>query len=241
VRVVGIARVRNEQDLILYVVTHMLRECDAVIVADNNSTDGTKRYLEILASQTDCLTILDEPSFAFNQTITMNWLAEMAEADWVVPFDADEWWDSPTGRLRDVLPLVDGYQTLTTTWDMIPQPSDTGRIPFERIVWTRPGSLWAGHPKVAFMPGQGRRLQEGNHGLVGMPNAPVGPLRIRHYPFRTKEQAIAKLRHGRNAIIATGSDASIGSHWREWGSMTDEQFDVWWAEWTKPEGLVQWT
>lgn len=238
--IVGIARVRNEQDVIVQVVGHMLDECDAVIVADNNSTDGTYEALRMWSIREDRLTLVREPSFGFNQTETMNSLANMVPADWVIPFDADEWWEAD-GGIRVALEGVFGFQTATTTVDMVPQPGDEPGSPFDSIVHYRPGSLWSGHPKVAFRPGEGRRLQEGNHGLVAMPSAPVGPLRIRHYPFRTKEQAKAKLRHGREAIIATGSDSSIGSHWREWGAMTDEEFDRWWERWTDPEGLVRWT
>jgi len=238
--VVGIARVRNEQDVILSVVDHMLDECDTVIVADNNSTDTTLEILFKLQAWESRLILVNEPSFGFNQTETMNWLANMVPADWIVPFDADEWWDAPGGISEALMALPsDVVATMAQMHDMVPQPGDPDGDPFLSITMTRPGSLWAGIGKVAFRPGQGRVLDRGNHRLVDTGAVP-GPLRIRHYPFRTKEQARAKLQHGSKSVAAHESDPTIGWHWRKWGSLSDVEFDDWWAEWTKPEGLVRW-
>jgi glycosyltransferase involved in cell wall biosynthesis len=208
--VVAVSMVRNEEDVIGHVVRHMLAECDRVIVADNRSTDGT--LAELANIETGDLTVVDEPRFAFCQTDTMNRLAAMApDADWIVPFDADEWWDSAEGRIADVLMGLDADATMTRTWDMVPQPDDPDDPnPFSRITRYRPGSLWAQprHGKVAFRPGPGRHIQQGNHGLAGEVQPPVGPLRLRHIPFRSFEQAKAKVRHGRDVLLAAGMPPS---------------------------------
>lgn len=238
--VVAVSMFHNEEDLAEYVVRHMLAECDRVIVADNRSTDRTRTILEGIGDPR--LTVVDEPNFAYRQAETMMRLVGMAEADWIVPFDADEWWDSAEGRIADVLARLPDEVTAAQTWDMIPQPSDdSDPDPFRRIVWMRPGSLWSQDitRKIAFRPGPGRVLMQGNHGLVGEPFPPVGPLRIRHYPFRSFEQAAAKLRHGRAAVEA-GAPVGSGTHWREWGSYDDADLRAWWKRWTDPQGLERW-
>jgi len=90
--VVGISMFRNEADVARYVVRHMLDECDRVIVADNCSTDETR---DVLAGIADShFTLTDEPRFEYRQADTMMRLVGMApEATWIVPFDADEWWE----------------------------------------------------------------------------------------------------------------------------------------------------
>lgn len=240
--VVGISMMRNEEDVAGYVVRHMLAECDRVIVADNRSTDGT---LAALASIGDsALMVVDEPQFAYHQADTMNRLAEMAHgADWIVPFDADEWWDSADGRIADVLMPMIADATTTQTWDMVPQPDDPpDPDPFARITRYRHGSLWSRptYGKVAFRPAPGRRLTMGNHSIAGEVQPPVGPLRLRHYPFRSFDQARAKLRHGREALRAAGSRPAEGFHWQQWGLYGDDRLRRWWAEWTNPEGLATW-
>ena len=245
--VIGISMCRNEIDVAPYVVRNMLVECDALIIADNGSTDGTRELLEALAGPD--LILVDEPRFGYRQAETMNRLAGVAMemgAEWCVPFDFDEWWDSADGRIADVLAtLPAGLEaTGTRTWDMVPQPSDEpGPNPFRRIVMTRPGSLWARPEsrKCAYRPGPGRVLCQGNHGLEGRPLPDFGPLRVRHFPFRSFEQAKAKLRHGRLAAEASGLGPGYGAHWLEWGAYPDEELGEWWRQWTDSAGLVQWT
>jgi hypothetical protein len=247
--VAAVSMFRNEEDVADHVVRHMLAECDLVVIADNNSTDRTRAILDAIDDPR--LFIYDEPSFAYDQAGTMNRMAAAAVgagADWVVPFDFDEWWYSDEGRIADVLRALPGdvEVTATRTWDMIPQRCDgNDPNPFARIVSTRPGSLWSqpGTRKIAFRPGPGRVLLQGNHGLVGREPTmiSVGPLRVRHYPFRTYRQAKAKVRHGRAAILAAQLPATSGTHWQEWGAYTDADLWAWWRKWTDPAGLERWT
>jgi GT2 family glycosyltransferase len=242
--VAAVSMFRNEEDVAEQVIRHMLAECDLVVVADNNSTDRSRELLEAIGDPR--LFIYDEPSFAYRQSETMNRMAAAAVgagADWIVPFDFDEWWYSEEGRIGDVLLGLppDVVLTMTEGCDMIPQPSDPGDSdPFRRITWTRPGSLWSlpDTRKVAYRPGADRVLMQGNHGLLGHPRPEPGPLRIRHYPFRTYDQAAAKLRHGRAAVLAANAPANSGGHWQKWGGYSDDELRSWWAEWTNPEGLV---
>lgn len=238
-KIAAVSMFHDEEDVAEYVVRHMLDECDQVIVADNNSTDRSRVILEAIHNPR--LTIVEEPRFAYGQPETMMRLVGMTNADWIIPFDFDEWWDAE-GTIWEALESLDVEATGTTTWDMIPQDSDgTNRNPFRRIVHTRPGSLWSHpiHHKIAFRPASGRVLMPGNHGLEGRPLAPTGPLRIRHYPFRSFEQAKAKLRHGRAVNLAAGV-TGLGEHWSEWGDYPDDALMEWWSLWTMSEGLEVW-
>lgn len=236
--VVGIAMMRNEADVAAPVVRHMLAEVDRIIVADNNSTDGTWGLLEGIADPR--LTIVDEPRVAFYQPDTMMRLVAMApEADWIVPFDADEWWYATDGRrIADALSWGNGTVVTVPSWEMVPQPSDDSAEPdpFKRIVWRRQE---ANTQKVAFRPGPGRTLGMGNHWLVDSMQTTAGrPLGIRHYPYRTLEQTRRKVQDGKAALEATDYIPGIGQHWRRLGALGDPQLRAWLAEWSAPVGLV---
>jgi glycosyltransferase involved in cell wall biosynthesis len=129
VSVAAIAMVRDEADIVGSTVAHMLTQVDHVIVADNGSVDGTR---DILASLD--VELVDDPERGYYQSRKMTALAAQARAaghDWVVPFDADEVWYSPFGRIADVLDGI-GVQWLAapaSLYDHVPAGWSPGRSP----------------------------------------------------------------------------------------------------------------
>jgi Glycosyl transferase family 2 len=105
VKVTGISMVRNEADVVELSILHHLRiGCDDVLVVDNGSTDGTVAILRELSRIYPVLWTKDEGPY--RQSEVMTGLARDAArggADWVVPFDADEFWWVRGGCLRDSL------------------------------------------------------------------------------------------------------------------------------------------
>ena len=241
--VIGVGMAWNEQDTIDAVVRHMLDECDEVIVADNASTDNTRAILEAINDPR--LHIEDEPSFGYEQQRTTNRLADRAReefrATWVIPFDMDEWWYSPAWPMRDLLPAIDAYQLRAGEYVYVPQPDKDDPNepnPFKRCGWRRDlVPDW----KLAFRPANGRVLGFGAHFLNDSPaweQIATHTLYVRHLPYRSLEQAKAKLRHGKAALEATGASPLVGWHWREYGAWDDEQLESWWTNWTAPTGLT---
>jgi hypothetical protein len=85
-------------------------------------------------------------------------------------------------------------------------------------------------PKVAVRALPGLQIHQGNHGasLNGLhfparEIVPGFPLMIRHYSNRTVDQFIGKVRNGAAAYAASTLPESMGTHWREFGRMTDGQ------------------
>lgn len=213
----GISMVRDEADVVEGTIRHMAAEVDHLIVADNRSADGTRSILDQLASELP-LTVVDDPDPAHYQGRKMSALAERAGdagADWVVPFDADELWYSPLGRIADVLALAVGNLasgSLFNHWSTAVDPA--GVDPFRTMGWRdqNPSRL----PKVAFRWRRGATLHEGNHGvdLPGHPHPAVVVLEIRHFPYRTPEQFARKAQQGAAALAATTLPTGVGAHWR---------------------------
>jgi hypothetical protein len=232
--IVGITMLWNDEDIAECNVRHMLAECDAVIATDNNSTDHTR---EILSGINDPrLYVRGEPDFAYCQPRVYNamsdWAREELKADWIVPFDSDEWWYSTTGAIRDALsPDVPGYWVNAYTFRPHLSDDPAEPNPFCRCRWRSPDQTLF---KVAHQARLGRAFN-GAHGTSDSDTYPVSQtLFIRHLPYRSLEQAKRKLRHGKLALEAGLLPECIGSHWRIWGAMSDDAFEAWWRGWTDP-------
>lgn len=234
----GVSMMRDEADIAGWVASHMASECDFVLVADHRSVDGTRAILEEIPG----VEVRRAGEATYDQAgIMMRLVAEAAErgADWVIPFDADEWWYAERGTMRDALAGIDGFQTRAVTYELVPQPDDpTDGNPFLRVRRFRPWDpTMPENRKIAFRPARDRRLLQGNHGLLDHPIAPEGPLRVRHLPYRDYAQATAKLRRGKKILETSGLPEGWGWHWRRWGSYSDEELRSWWHNWTNPVGL----
>lgn len=225
---VAVSMVKNEADVIAATVGHMLTQVDAVIVADNGSTDDTRAILDALP-----ITVMDDTDPAHYQGRKMTALAHLARteygADWVIPFDADEWWYSPFGTIAGVCAEVTGefgmltaalFDHVAAGGDDQAQPDPTRRIGWRRL---EPAPLH----KVAVAAAATLRIHDGNHSAdytrAFQPRILPGQLIVRHFPYRSPEQFIRKVRTGAAALAATDLPESVGKHWRDYGRLTDEQ------------------
>lgn len=233
-KVVGVTMVRDEADVVAHTVESMLGQVDAVVVADNLSRDGTSDVLRDLHRRhADRMTIALDPEPAYLQSEKMSRLAQLARgahrADWIVPFDADEVWYSPFGRIADVLADVpEAYFVVPAQlFDHVATGLDADvDDPIERIQWRRPAP--APLPKVAARWRDDLVIHQGNHGahyhaFVPGPFDPI--LVVRHFPYRSVEQFLRKVRNGAAAYRAAGDrqPEHAGAHWRQWGKLLEER------------------
>lgn len=248
----AVAMVRDEADMIETVVRHLLAQGVArVVVADNLSTDGTHEILQRLAL-THPVTVLVDRVVEYYQAEKMTILARgaaRAGAEWVIPFDADEIWLSPTGTLADWLAQCDAAVVQAPMFNHVPTPGDDADEPdpARRLRWrkTEANRLH----KVAFRAHRRARLAYGNHGVARAGRRTSG-LEVRHFPYRSEEQFVRKLRQGSDALFASDLSDQVGKHWRGLGSRDDDALRQAWRtlvetqnlpfEWWVPsEGLVE--
>lgn len=222
--VVGISMAHNNADIVRFTTEHMLTQVDHIIVLDNFSSDGAREILEELP-----VTVIDDDEPGYFQSRKMTWLANYARthfgAEWVVPFDSDEIWYSPFGTIKNVLSDIhpqwlvataDLYDHVTSTED---NPSELD--PVKRIGWRR--SYKGILPKVACRWRKDLVIGQGNHNAVyqGGATHQDGLLVVRHYPYRSTEQYIRKVRDGVAAYAATDLPESSGAHWKDYGRLLD--------------------
>jgi hypothetical protein len=247
---VGIAR--DEVDIIETVVTNLLDQgVERVVVADNLSQDGTREILEELSAHNP-VTVLTDRLEAHYQAQKMTLLARAAAragADWIVPFDADELWLAPGSTVTEWLANCQVQVLQIPVFNHVPTAGDdlSEADPVRRLSWRKanPNSLH----KVAFKARRRFRLVDGNHGITQRGRRGRG-LEIRHYPYRSEEQFVRKLRQGRAALAATDLSDEVGKHWRGLGSGDEKSIREAWrrflethnlpSEWWVPkDGLVE--
>jgi hypothetical protein len=206
-------------------------QVDSVVVADNLSQDGTYDWLQTEAAREygDRLLVTADHERGYFQSQKMSRLAAYAArhlgAEWVVPFDADEWWYSPFGRIADVLSEHPGAVATAEIYDHRATGADPDEPnPIKRMGWRTIDPLPL--HKIACRPLLPVTITQGNHGAHYPTQEPLtGQLVIRHYPLRSVAGMIRKARTGAAAYAATDLPIEVGQHWRGWGQLSDEQLD----------------
>ncbi len=224
----AIARVKDEADIICETVRQMAHHVDRQLIADNGSTDGTRELLEELAKELDLIVVADY-DVGYYQERKMSALAEIVRrkgARWIVPYDADEVWRT-TGRISALLDSLDPNVLCVEAQllDHVATGQDPEGPPVERMGWRRTQA--APLRKVAVRAIRGLVIHQGNHsasfpGVIHPPTV-TNALEVRHFPYRSVEQFVRKVRNGAAAYAATDLPEGVGSHWRGYGRILDER------------------
>jgi hypothetical protein len=234
-RVIGIAMMKNEEDVADHVVRHMLaHDLDLVVVADNMSTDDTREILSAIERDDRRLVVVDDKDPAYHQSEKMTALAERwAEpGDWVVPFDADELWEMDNGRtLAGGLRLHNADIAVGYPWVHVPRWDDPmSDCPFQSMpnrVTSR--EVW---PKAALRWAAGTVIEQGNHWTKSRMS---GILDIRHFQYRSYDHLSSKVRNGAKALELANLPANSGTHWRHLSSIGEVGLATWWNDYvTQP-------
>lgn len=237
--IIGVTMVHNEADIIGYTIRHLLYDehVDHVIAADNLCTDDTRLILESFPSSR--VTVLTDRDPCYNQDRKMSALAEMAVecgAEWVLPFDADEYWYAPQG-IAAALRSCKADVVEARGWDHIPTANDKDSLsPFEAMPYRlrEPQKL----PKVAFRADSDIYIHHGNHNVNRTGERATDVLFYRHYQWRSLEQATHKIRHGNQGLEIAGLHWNYGTHWRTLATLDDTQLRGWWDDLRATPDLV---
>jgi hypothetical protein len=236
-KIYGVSMVRDEADIVAVTVRHHLAlGLDKVIVIDNGSRDRTPAVLEGLRR---------EPRFSWRRIETdghrqaelFTALAREAHADgadWLMPFDADEFWDAGGECLRDVLAdsaagvlrtrhvnfvqardCGEASARSLATMDHRARPHGRGHALNQELVESGETAWVAAHsyPKAVTRLCAGTSIAMGNHSALTTAGAThaTSVLRVLHAPLRSRDSLRHKAENGRR-VSRVYSDPEIGWH-----------------------------
>lgn len=217
VNVAAVATVKNEADIVGATLAHLYSQGVARIYIADASTDGTR---DVLA---------EHPVRVFNDTEDCHrqpwWIARLAGiafedgADWVIPFDADEFW-CPTSRdvhLYDVFANVD--DTVGKLYARM----------FHHYSWDEKETKPKPFPKVAFRAFPDVKVSNGNHEADVPGAAAHGLLEVRELQYRSEDHFVRKVRE-RNATLDPSLPEGEGGHHNRFAGLTDTELRQWWRE-----------
>lgn len=216
--IVALCMARNEAPIIGKVIDHLYANgVDEIIVEDGYSTDDTVDVCVDHGAH-----VLHAKDRAYRQAERMTDLAKFAAlpGDWVLPFDADEfWYATEGGTIREALNRTHASKLY-------------GRMFLHRDMEHRrrdPKPL----PKVAFRYQPGVTLAGGNHDC-SLPGGQWGVLDLREWQYRSFEHLLEKVDKTRELHANTPDlPAGFGSHMTRLAAMTDTELA---AEWEAMQG-----
>ena len=235
VTVAGLARVKNEADVIEVFVRHHTALLDHLVIVDNASADGTRDILDALVEEGLPVTVLDDATFVYRQSEIMTFLTRAAFVELgcerLFLLDADEFLIADAGCPLDRGALDAALECLarethgTVPWmTYVPTPADDPEQtePLSRIVHRRVRESVV-HRKLAvsasFLRDPDAVVEQGNHAVSGRPPAAMAAalpgVALAHFPARSREQLTSKVLVGWNAYLAMGyGDSDLAKQWR---------------------------
>jgi Glycosyl transferase family 2 len=180
--IAGICHVKDEIDIVELVVRHTLAEgLDRLFFTDHMSTDGTWELLQEMAL-TMPIDLGRNEDPVFHQAAQMNMLAEIAMgagADWIVPFDADEFFYANNETVAEALNRMPAecLKLYCHSWRYL---DFNRRDPVHQ------------RAKVIFRALPGACLVAGNHDVTLLGGV-WDIVNVAHLQYRSREQFIAKI------------------------------------------------
>lgn len=218
--IAGVSTVRNEVDIIGDTLRHLFLEgVDRIYIADGRSDDGTReRYKAVDHEFPDRLVVFDDDKPYHYQPFWVDKLAGIAASDgaeWIVPFDADEFWYATDRRsLSEALHEVPAVSKLWVTM-------------YQHHGWDYREILPKPLPKVAYRWEPEARISNGNHDVTVSGATLGGVLELREIQYRSFEHFCRKIIE-RNTTINPTLGPDQGAHHKRLAGLPESELrSVW--------------
>jgi glycosyl transferase family 2 len=218
--------IRDEEDIIKENLDyHLAAGVDFVMIADHQCCDRTMDIVRDYERQ-GYASVQSQPEPGYYQG---RWLTQMAKeaferhaADWIIPGDADEfWWVENGGTLKQALePVPASVPALgAARHNFVARSGQNGAGFLASMTFREVSSLnalGARLPgKVCFRARRDLIVRQGSHALIVngevVKPATTANLTILHFPIRTKEQFVARVKVHGEAYRQTDLPPDIGA------------------------------
>lgn len=227
--VAAIATIFNEADIIGTNLRHLAAEgVDLVLLALGPSTDDTNAIVyethlggSLEALETTVMWVQDNDPI-HHQPQWINFLAAQAVelgAEWIIPFDADEF-----------VYATHGHSTVAEALDDVPAWAHAVMMPQYRHVSWNVRQDWRTLPKIAMRSSvirNGARITNGNHALTEGVAVGESVLAMRELHYRGFDHFVRKTRERCATIDPTLPDGD-GAHQLRYRGMNEAEL---WLEW----------
>lgn len=223
-KVVMTILVRNEDDIIgENLKYHLNNGVDHFIITDHHSTDGTRDILREYERQGVAEVRVEES----NEHHQAAWVTEMARkahdtygADWVINNDADEFWMSKKGSIKDFFEAIDPkvYKVHVPRFDFFYRPFKNIKF-YDAMVFREFVRRWT---KCCHRATSDIIVEVGNHDanseslsktLRGLETI---DMILAHYPIRNPERYKNKMILGTSSVMNTpGISSEMFFHWKQ--------------------------
>jgi septal ring factor EnvC (AmiA/AmiB activator) len=254
-KIFGVTLVRSEADIIAVTLRyHLHLGLEEILVIDNASSDGTDQILERMAQADDRIR-WSRHEGEYKQAELLTGLAQdafRAGADWIVPFDADEFWYAPCRGFREVLAsskagalraqvvhyiqareqLEGSPEALLGMMGRAPRaigPPDHGRALVEERKIGYVEAMYS--PKWISRASADLRIGAGNHSATNLAGAPETTIELLclHAPIRSRQKLALKAAWSRR-LESAGWAQEDGWHCRRAQRLVEEDsIDAEWA------------
>jgi len=167
---------------------HLSQGVDFIIAMDNLSTDNTREIL-LSYQERGVLHYIYQPSKEFNQAKWVTQMARMAKksfgATWVINNDSDEFWWVTDTSYKEV-------ESFNVVDEVLP-------------------------PKVAHIGHSRVKVGAGSHSVAGLGRLTTNNagIEVFHFPFRSQEQLIQKIRIIGGALESKAMQENTYTTWRK--------------------------
>lgn len=229
-RLVGLAIVRNEEDILEASLRHNLRALDAMVVVDHGSSDATPEILAALSAEGLAIETRADASIGFDEAALLTAHARRilaSGADVCVPLDADQFLRvSSRAALDSALAVHPGRHRLARLVTACPSTGPGNAIArLSRV--RRPAVERHGLGGVlvgkALLDDPSARISPGHHGVdpgqggtaAAIDRLPESVIEIVHLPVRSTDQLTAKFAVGHLSRLLGGlAESAIAPHTR---------------------------
>jgi len=225
-QIIGIARVKNEQDIIEPFVRHNIQFLDRMIVVDNASVDETRHILGKLASEFENLVVNDDREFGHRQSEWMTRVLRECQADYVVLLDGDEFLDSANREsLLSQIERIPSMGCGLIPWrTFVLKPGGSQEDPPRTMVWRRQQERPVYFKAILRLDGESATdivVVQGNHSVYSVSGRVIPTVRLegpclQHFPVRSRDQLVGKIVAGWMACLAKDPNARVNGECYQW-------------------------